>query len=173
VLLERERRIEHGFDALGAVLLDRCADLSRMCSGLFDDVSPTCEALVLNSRLFAEKSRDRARARRRARFSASLLLRARYARPGLPGNTTSNSARARGGVARGDRCSAPEDQCGIRTGQAVDRDLHHQAVGNGLELDRVIVEPGTASQCFESCQVLPPAVVHVASHAAACSRPKK
>jgi hypothetical protein len=61
----------------------------------------------------------------------------------------------------------------MRTGQAVDRDLHHQAVGHGLEFDRVVNELLRARECFEPGKMLPPAVVHVASHATCCSRPKK
>jgi hypothetical protein len=50
-------------------------------------------------------------------------------------------------------------------GQAVDRDLHHEARRNFLELDWVVIEPLLARQSFEPGRVVEQRVGHVTSGA--------
>jgi hypothetical protein len=44
--------------------------------------------------------------------------------------------------------------------QPVNGDLHHQAVGDGFELDGQVVEALRAGQFFHRCEVRAPAVGH-------------
>ena len=172
VRLERERRVEHRLDALLAVIRERRLDAMRAGRRLLENASTRHLHRALEERVAPRKIRvpehvrdDEHVLRERVRVDEIGLA-------GIAGKHHLEDPRV-AHVPLHELADVANAERPVRHAhrKPVDRGLHHEAIGNELELDRVIAQPQLVRERLDAASAYSARmVIGLPSHDARCYR---
>ena len=157
VLLERERGIQHRFDALQPELFDGLADLARMVGRVLDDIFADLFLAAPEQHVVAREVGVTEHMRGHQHVLGNAVARREIRVPGIAGEHHLEQARVPHAVLD-QLVDVAHAERPVRHAhrQAVDRDLHHEAVGHGLEVDGIEGEAGIERELLDARHELAP-----------------
>jgi len=161
VLLQRERRIQHGLDALHPMLLDRLLDLARVIGSVLDDVFANLALASPEHQVVTRKVGVSQDVGRHEYVLGEAVTRCEVGVAGVAGKHHLEEAGV-AHVALDQLVDVPNTERPVRHPhrQSIDSNLHHETVGDGFELDWMKFESRTCRQLLDALCITLPVVGH-------------
>ena len=161
VLLEGECGIERRFDALRAVSLDRLRDLAGVIGGVLDDALAHLLLAASEQQIVAREVRVPEHVSGHQDVLGEAVALGEIGVPGIAGKHHLEEPRVPH-VALDELVDVAHAEGPVRHAhrQPVHGDLHHEAVGDRLEVDRVELQPRAGGELLDAPHVIAPVIAH-------------
>ncbi len=164
VLLERERRVQHRLHPLTPVLLDGLLDLPRVIGGMLDDVLADLPLAALEQHVVLGEIRMPQHVCRHQHVLGEPVARSEIGVTRIAREHHLEQPRI-AHVPLDELVDVADAERPVRHAhrQAVHGDLHHEAVRNGFEVDRVKIQARAGRKLFDAADVRLPVLAHVST----------
>ncbi len=171
MLLECERGIQHRLDSLHAIRFDRLLNLARMARRVLDDVLADLLLATTEQQIVARKVRMAEDMCSNEDVLRKAIARGEIRVPGVAGKHDLEQPRM-AHVPLNELIDVAHSERPVRHAhrQSVDGDLHHEGVGDRLEIHPVERQPGAGRQLLDALDVALPVLGRIQAHEPSSAR---